>query len=181
MQAFGIALAAAIVVIGGLTLVLPRVQQVQARGGLDYVQKERQYKAQQTYEEELRALQKEVNAVSPDDIARLEAVVPRGKDIPSIFRQMQGFANEANMGLQSVSVSDATTSSTSTTTAGTLRTLTVSVVLSGNLDYSGLKHFLNVVSRQAPLLDLTAITHSPGQANSVATYSFSFRSYYFEA
>lgn len=185
IQAFGIGLAIAILVIGGVALVLPRVQQVQSLGGLDYTQKKRQYDAQLVYLDELRALRSEVNAVSPDDIARLDAVVPRKKDIPGIFRQMQSFATEANMSLQSVSVSDgggatATTTSPSATATGTLRTITVSVVLAGSLDYTGLKNFLNVVSRQAPLLDLTAISHSPGQSSSASTYSFSFRSYYFE-
>lgn len=179
--AFGIAFAGALLLIGGIVFVLPRVKDVQARGGLDYQQKKRLYDGQVKYLEDLNALRDQVNAVSLDDIARLNAVVPRGKDIPGIFRQMQSFANDARMSLESVSVSDSGALTSGSATGTGLRSITVSVILSGALDYDGMKNFLKVVSRQAPLLDLTSISHSPASSSSASSYSFSFRSYYFES
>ena len=179
--AFGIGLAVLLLVVGGFIFVMPRVQDVQARGGLDYQQKQRQYDAQSKYLQDLNALRDQVNAISPDDIARLNAVVPRGKDIPGIFRQMQSFANDARMSLESVSVSDSGAATAGSATGTGLRSLTVSVILSGSLDYDGTKNFLKVVARQAPLLDLTSISHSPASSSTASSYSFSFRSYYFES
>ncbi|MEK7631768.1 MAG: hypothetical protein AAB445_02765 [Patescibacteria group bacterium] len=178
---FGFAVAGLVLLIGSVAFVMPRVKQVQALGGLDYKQKQQQFEAQEKYLGELRALRDAVHAVSADDLARLNLVVPRGKDIPGIFRQMQAFAGEAKMSLESVAVSDggaAVLGSASPT--GGLKAMTVSVILTGAMDYNGLKSFLNVVSRQAPLLDLTAISHSPATTAAASTYNFSFRSYYFE-
>ncbi|MEK7570036.1 MAG: hypothetical protein AAB515_01145 [Patescibacteria group bacterium] len=177
---FGIGVSALVLIIGGFLFVAPRVKEVRALGGLDYTQKQAQLAAQQSYLEQLRGLRDEVNAVSPDDIARLNAIVPRGRDVPGIFRQMQAFAKDANMDLSSVAVSDGGSAAGSASVGG-LRTVTVSVILSGALDYNGLKNFLNVVSRQAPLLDLTSISHSPSSSSQPNSYSFSFRSYYFES
>lgn len=178
---FGIGFSALVLIIGGLMFVAPRVKAVRALGGLDYTQKQAQLAGQQNYLEELRSLQEEVRAISPDDIARLHAIVPRGRDVPGIFRQMQAFAKDANMELASVAVSDGGAPVAGAATAGGLRVVTVSTILTGALDYNGLKSFLNVVSRQAPLLDLTAISHSPTSSSQPSSYSFSFRSYYFES
>jgi len=178
--AFGIGAAALILVLGSLLFVVPRYREVHRLGGLSYVQTQKQVDAQKTYLEELRGLRDQLSAISPDDIDRLDLIVPRGKDVPGVFKQMQAFAREAGMNLLSVSVSDGGSVIGATGTSGNLRSLTVSVILAGALDYPGLKNFLAVVSRQAPLLDLTAISHSPGSSSAPTSYNFSFRSYFFE-
>ena len=93
---------------------------------------------------------------------------------------MQAFAREADMELMSVSVTDGAPLPPGPDGRGSsnLHTLSIAVVLAGALDYEGTKAFLNTVSRQAPILDLTAISNTSATATSATTYSFTFRSYY---
>jgi hypothetical protein len=175
-----------ILVIGLFSFILPRYTKVQELGGLNYNQKRAELETKQQYLDDLRALRANLNLVTPEDLERVNLVVPRGKDIPGIFSQMQEFAKEAKMELLSVAVSDGSTVSSTgatgsvTNASSQLRTVSVSVVLGGALNYEGLKSFLNVVSRQAPILDLTAISYAPGAGTSQASYKFSFRSYFLE-
>jgi hypothetical protein len=176
----GVVVAVLVLVIGTFTIVLPRYRTVQALGGLNYNQKVSQLEAQRAYLSDLQQLRDNVQALSQEDIQRLDAVVPKGKDIPGIFKQMQGFAREAGMDLLSISVSEGSTVAPSGSAATSkIRSLSISAVLGGQLDYARLKNFLNVTSRQAPLLDLTAVTYSGSTTTTTATtYTFSFRSYY---
>ena len=178
----GVVVAVLVLIIGTYTVIVPRYRTVKELGGLNYNQKVEELRVQQEYLQELQQLRAELRTISNDDIARLEAVLPKGKDIPGIFRQMQAFAREADMDLLSVSVADGApiASTEQTATSGGLHTATVSVVLGGQLNYGALKNFLNVVSQQAPLLELTAISHSPSSAATPTSYSFSFRSYYLQ-
>lgn len=175
----GVIVAVIVLVVGTLSFVLPRYQQVQALGGLNYNQKLDQLNAQKEYLKNLQELRTKVQGLSRDDIQRLDAVVPKGKDIPGIFKQMQSFAREIGMELLSISVTDGgVVSAPETVTTSKVRSLTIAVVLGGQLDYVGLKNFLSVVSRQAPLLDLTNVTYGGSTTTTSTTYNFSFRSYY---
>lgn len=176
----GLIVAALVLLFGYLFFVAPRLRTVKDLGGLNYNQKVENLKTQQQYLADLQTLHVRLQDISYTDIARLDKVVPKGKDIPGIFRQMQAFAGEANMELLSVAVSDGAALPPGTEGKGSanLHTLTVSVVLGGALDYQGLKDFLNIVSRQAPILDLTSITNSAAGASTPTTYNFTFRSYY---
>jgi hypothetical protein len=179
---FGIGLAVVVLVVGGLVFVLPRWQKVQEFGGLNYTRKQDTLAAQKQYLTELQRLKEDLETVSLEDLNRLDAVIPKGKDIPGIFKQMNVFAREVGMELLSVSVNEGTAvSSASTATAGQpskLYALTISVTLGGQLDYARLKSFLDSVSRQAPLLDLTSIANSSSTSSLATTHSFIFRSYY---
>ncbi len=176
----GIIVAALVLLLGYLFAVAPRLQTVQNLGGLNYNQKQRTLEAQQKYLADLKTLHTRLQDISYDDIARLDKVIPKSKDIPGIFRQMQAFAAQANMELMSVAVTDGTPLPPSASGKGSanLHTLTVSVILNGTLDYAGTKQFLDTVSRQAPILDLTSITNTAAGASLPSTYSFAFRSYY---
>ena len=178
----GIVVAVLVLLIGSVTLIVPRYRQANATRGINYSQKQATLQNQQAYLAKLQKLAEEVKGVSQDDIDRLDALVPRTKDIPGIFKQMQAFATQAGMQLLSVSVADGgilSSSGTATSTSSTLKTLNISVVLNGALDYARLKTFLSVVSNQAPLLDLTAISHTSTDSTSTpTTYNFIFRSYY---
>ncbi len=175
-----------ILIIGLFSFILPRYTAVQELGGLNYNQKLAELESKESYLQDLRGLRANLNLVTPEDLERVELIVPEGKDIPGIFSQMQQFAKEAKMELLSVAVNEGGAVSTAPTSSGVagasskLRTVNVSVVLGGALNYEGLKNFLNVVSRQAPILDLTAISYAPGAGASAASYKFSFRSYYLE-
>jgi Tfp pilus assembly protein PilO len=176
----GIIVAALILLLGYLFVVAPRLRTVQQLGGLNYNQKVKELETQQAYLAELKKLGLSLQDISYNDIARLDKVIPKGRDIPGIFRQMQAFAAEAGMELLSVSVTDGAPLPPGPDGKGStfLHTLTVSVMLGGSLDYQGLKEFLNTVSRQAPILDLTAITNAAESSTKPGTYSFAFRSYY---
>lgn len=176
----GIIVAALVLLFGYVFAIAPRLRTVKNVGGLNYSQKVKTLEAQQKYLDELKTLHVRLQDISYNDIARLDKVIPKGKDIPGIFRQMQAFAAEAKMELLSVSVSDGAPLPPGPDGKGStkLNTLTVSVVLGGALDYQGLKEFLNVISRQAPILDLTAIANSAAGSSSPTTYTFAFRSYY---
>lgn len=176
----GIIGAVLVLLVGYLAIVAPRLRSVKNLGGLNYNQKVKTLEVQKQYLADLETLHLRLQDISYSDIARLDKVIPKGKDIPGIFRQMQAFAAEARMELLSVSVSDGTPLPPGADGKGStkLHTLSVSVVLGGALDYQGLKQFLDIVSRQAPILDLTAITNSAAGAAAPTTYSFAFRSYY---
>ncbi len=176
----GIVVAVLILGLGLLFITWPRLQEVQKLGGLNYNQKVDALHAEQQYLGDLHTLQTEVRNISPDDIRRLSAIVPHSKDIPGIFRQMQGFASEVHMQLLSVAVSDGSGAAPAGATGATsLHTLSISVILGGvTLDYSGLKDFLATTARQAPLLDLLSVSYSPATSTASSSYSFNFRSYY---
>lgn len=176
----GLIVATLVLLVGYLAFVAPRLRTAKNLGGLNYNQKVKNLETQQKYLDDLKTLHVRLQDISYTDIARLNKVIPKGKDIPGIFRQMQAFAAEANMELFSVAVSDGAPLPPGVDGKGSanLHTLTVSVVLGGALDYQGLKDFLNIVSRQAPILDLTAISNSAAGASTPTTYSFTFRSYY---
>ena len=178
--AVGIIVAGLVILFGYLFFVAPRLRNVKNLGGLSYNQKVKTLETQKKYRDDLQTLHIRLQDISYTDIARLNKVIPKGKDIPGIFRQMQAFAVEAKMELLSVAVSDGAALPAGSDGKGSanLRTLTVSVVLGGALDYQSLKEFLNTVSRQAPILDLTAISNSAAGSATPTTYSFSFRSYY---
>jgi hypothetical protein len=176
----GIVVAALVLLGGYLAIVAPRLRTVKILGGLNYSQKVKTLETQQEYLDDLKALHASLQDVSYDDIARLDKVIPKGKDIPGIFRQMQAFATQAKMELMSVSVADGASLPPGPDGKGSsnLHTLSISVILAGVLDYNGTKAFLDIVSRQAPILDLTAISNSASTAAAASTYSFTFRSYY---
>lgn len=176
----GIIMAALVLLVGYLSVVAPRLQTVQNLGGLTYNQKVKVLETQQKYLDDLKTLHVRLQDISYSDIARLDKVIPKGKDIPGIFRQMQAFAAEAKMELLSVSVADggAVPASSDGRGSSNLRSLSVSVVLGGMLDYQGMKQFLDIVSRQAPILDLTAVANSAAGSVPQTVYNFTFRSYY---
>lgn len=188
----GMVIGIVLFVIGLIVFIIPRYQNIQKLGGLDYNQKQVQLEAAKQNLENLHQLRDSLNQVSPEDLERIYLIIPKGKDIPGIFNQMQQFANEAKMSLLSVAVNEGTTaglvapSAATNTTLTKVKQLTVSVVLGGSLNYEATKDFLNVVSRQAPILDLTSISYTPSSSaipNSPAassSYKFSFRSYFIE-
>jgi hypothetical protein len=178
-------------VIGLFVFIIPQYQNIQKVGGLNYNQKQAQLEVAKQNLESLRQLRENLNQVSPEDLERVYLIIPKGKDIPGIFNQMQQFANEAKMNLLSVSINDGVTAGAATPTAAAatysnIKQMTVSVILGGSLNYEATKNFLNVVSRQAPILDLKAITYTPSvsatpSASAISsTYKFSFRSFYIE-
>jgi hypothetical protein len=172
-------------IIGLIVIIIPQYQNIQKVGGLNYNQKQAQLEVAKQNLESLRQLRDSLNQVSPEDLERVYLIIPKGKDIPGIFNQMQLFANEAKMNLLSVAVDEGTSISmaaptTSATTLSNVKQISVSVVLGGTLNYEATKNFLNVVSRQAPILDLTAITYTPNSSATVSSYKFTFRSYYIE-
>jgi Tfp pilus assembly protein PilO len=181
----GIVTGIVLFVIGLIVIIIPQYQNVQKLGGLNYNQKQAQLEVVKQNLENLRQLRDGLNQVSPEDLERIYLIIPKGKDIPGIFNQMQQFANEAKMTLLSVAINEgaAIAPVTPTSTTGTLskvKQLSVSVILGGALNYEATKNFLNVVSRQAPILDLTSISYTPNSAATASSYKFSFRSYYIE-
>ncbi|RJO59358.1 hypothetical protein C4546_02565 [Candidatus Parcubacteria bacterium] len=183
----GIALGVAILFLGFVWFVIPQYREAKELGGLNYTQKQNQLEADQAYSEKLKALRQDLNSIPQENIDRIALVIPKGKDVPGIFKQMEKFADAVNMSLMSVAVSDGgviTTASPSESVAAAsgpqIRTLSIAVTLGGSLNYPRMKGFLSTLSKQAPILDLTSITYSPSTSAAPTSYSFSFRSYYFE-
>lgn len=183
----GIAVGILILIFGMLWFVIPQYREAKQLGGLDYSHKKSQLESDKDYLNKLLALRKGLNSIPQENIERISLIIPKGKDIPGIFKQMEKFAKEVNMSLLSVSVADGgvvTSSSGSGSATGAsvskIKTLSISVVLGGSMNYPLMKNFLLTLSRQAPLLDLTSITYSPNTAAAPTSYNFSFRSYYFE-
>ncbi len=178
----GVAIAVSILLLlsGTLWFVTPRIQEVNALGGLNYDQKVTARDALLSRLAALHTLENQLEAVSPQDIQKLDGVIAKGKDVPGIFRHMQAFADEANMTLLSVNVTDGAPLAAvgETATRSYVHTQTITVSLSGQLDYVGLKNFLATVSQQAPILDLTNISHTATSGATPTTYNFTFRSYY---
>jgi len=178
-------------VIGLIVFIVPQYQNIQKLGGLDYNQKQAQLEVAKQNLENLHQLRDSLNLVSPEDLERVYLIIPKSVDIPGIFNQMQQFADEAKMTLISVAVNEGgatapVTPTSTTTTLSNIKQITVSVILSGTLNYEATKNFLNVVSRQAPILDLTSISYTPSSTampsspTTASSYKFSFRSYYIE-
>ncbi|MFA6588009.1 MAG: hypothetical protein WCT08_02985 [Patescibacteria group bacterium] len=174
-----------ILIIGILFLVVPQYQKARGLAGVDYTYKKTQLENETQYRDSLFELRNSLNKIPQEDIDRISLIIPKGKDIPGIFKQMEGFAKSVGMTLQSVSISDGglATGSTASAAAGNasqVKTLSISVVLGGSMNYSRMKDFLNTLAKQAPILDLTSISYSPATSAVPTTYSFSFRSYYFQ-
>jgi len=187
LPGIGIAVGILILIFGAFWFVIPQYREAKQLGGLNFSQKQSQLESDKDYLSKLLALRKGLNNIPQENIERISLIIPKGKDIPGIFKQMEKFAKEVNMSLLSVSVADGgvvasstRTDSTAGAAASKIKTLSVSVVLGGSMNYPLMKNFLLTLSRQAPLLDLTSITYSPNTAAAPTSYNFSFRSYYFE-
>jgi len=183
IQVVGIILGVIILILGTLWFVVPQYKKVKTLGGLNYTQKQNTLASDQQYLKKLQDLRDNLNDVPQENVDRLSLILPKGKDIPGIFKQMEAFAKAVKMDLQSVAVSDGGILITPGSVQNTnqVKSLSISVVLSGYLNYQGLKTFLNTLSNQAPLLDLVNISYTQSLTPVESNYNFTFRSYYIDS
>jgi hypothetical protein len=183
LQTFGYILGFIILVVGVVAFVVPQYNNVQKLGGINYSQKKSILESENAYLKKLQDLRSSLNNVPQADIDRLSLIIPKGKDIPGIFKQMEKFAKAVDMKLLSVSVADGgllSSSITNNTIPSKVHTLQISVSLEGTLNYKLMKNFLTQLSKQAPVLDMNNISYTAQSGAAPTSYSFVFHSYYIE-
>ena len=142
----------------------------------------------------LATMNKQYSELASRDLARLDLVLPRGQDIPTLLAQFDGLAQTSKMTLDGLAIVGATEapesrlvrneagevvgvqeSSGGSSAMEQVRDLQVNVSLI-NGTYAGLKQFIGAAAEAARFLNLTSLTFITGQEST--SYNLSFRTSY---
>jgi Tfp pilus assembly protein PilO len=145
-----------------------------------------QYEDAVSKSEELRGLREKLlakrNTFSPDDLAKLQKVLPDNVDNIRLIIDVNNIASRHNLSLTGFKIGDASSGSSnrSATAVGNAGTTVGSVVLGFSVaaSYDNFIPFLIDLEHSERILDVEAITLKPGQTASVPAFDVTFRTYW---
>lgn len=127
--------------------------------------------------ERLEDLETRYRAITHSQISQLQSVLPAEKEIPQIMIELKNFVADQELSLftlDSGPLSLPDESAVGAPTVQTIRTLNISLSVGNLTSYTKVKSFLDAISRQLPLLELTSLSYDPNQS----TYSLNLTLYY---
>lgn len=168
---------ALIILAGGYFLFISKtVSEINRIGTADIKVKQQELASRQSSIRKFQALEKQYQALNSDQMERLASMLPSGQDIPYLVIKLKKFVEDNNLILNSIDVGplgSGSANNTATSGAG-VKKLTISLSINGIDSYNSLKSFLDQLSTNQPLLELTSLSYSP----EAESYSLNLSSYY---
>jgi Tfp pilus assembly protein PilO len=164
--------------VGYFILISGTVNKIQTIGLVEIKNKQLELASKKATLTRLQQLQKSYNTVTSEEIKQLNAFLPLKSDIPYLVIELKKFVESNGLILGSIDVGPLTTTEAPATgapaAANTVTKLTINLLVSKLDSYSALKEFLDKLSRNQPLLELTSISYVPGNDS----YSLNLTTYY---
>ena len=163
-----IAVAVIILFLAYITIIGPKIAQIQDQGIFDYNAKKNELSSRQTYLERLKIMKEEYERINTQDILKISEILPEEEDISGIFVQLEALAKDSGLKLIKITINKTARSvregATGITTGSSgIRTLEVSISVSGGEDYGNLKSFLDKIEKNIRLLDVQTVSFVPKQ------------------
>lgn len=165
-----------ILLLGYILFVKDTLSKIQKIGSQDLKSKQEELQVKSETVERLKALETRYQKVSDDALKQMSYLLPKQSDIPYLVIELKEFVKKNNLSLVTLDVGalgDLAAAPTNAT-AGGVNTLTITLTVSRLESYSGLKTFLDEVSNNLPLLELSSLAYSPG----ADTYTLNLTTYY---
>jgi Tfp pilus assembly protein PilO len=168
-----------ILLVGYLLFIKNTVSEIKNIGLVDIKNKQAELAASKETLLRLQALKNRYDEITADELAQLAGFLPGQEDIPYLVLKIKKFIEDTGLTLDSLDVGPLTTNmiqkkSDQAASEKSLNKLTISLSIHGLDSYAGLKTFLEELSRNQPLLELTSISYSPGKNS----YSLNLSTYY---
>ncbi|XOU94468.1 MAG: type 4a pilus biogenesis protein PilO [Candidatus Kerfeldbacteria bacterium] len=126
----------------------------------------------------LEMLNDDYNKLNEDQLQKLGSILPKKSEIPFLVIEIQNFIKDNELILGSIDVGPLSTLEEVSTINGlsqnTFEELNITLSISGIDSYSKLKDFLDSLSEQLPIIELTSLNYVPGNE----TYSLNLTTYY---
>lgn len=159
---------ATILLLGGVAVIYPTWQYIQSTGAFRYLQLSETQKAKEAELNQLKIMHDQLLALNQSQLLYLEDTLPDAITPVQLMEQVANSFSSQGYTVQSIDVVDAKTkATTSTGTAATttkvipgVRELQLTVNITGDASYQGLKDFLQVISSSNPILELYAVSYS---------------------
>lgn len=167
----------AILGVGYLFFIKNTVTQIQEIGVVDLQVREQELAAKQETLGRLQRLNEKYTSLTQADLAKLGDVLPSQSEIPSLVIEIKNFVESSGLVLRDIDagVLQALPVPSATTPAGlVVKKLPITLSVSGIDSYSQLKSFLDTLSTNLPLLELTSLSYSPA----ADSYNLNVTSYY---
>jgi len=127
---------------------------------------------------ELKQLHEKYSRITEDQILQLSYVLPQQSEIPYLVIEIKNFIKENDLLLNSIDVGSLKLSPISAEATASdnfsVKELKISLSINGVDSYFKLKDFLDNLTANLPLLELTSLVYSPG----IDAYSLNLTTYY---
>ncbi len=168
-----------ILLVGYLLFIKNTVSAIKNIGLVDIKNKQAELFASKETLLRLQALKNRYDEITADELDQLAAFLPGQEDIPYLVLKIKKFIEDMGLKLDSLDVGPLTTDmiqkkSDQASSEKSLNKLTISLSIRGLDSYAGLKTFLEELSGNQPLLELTSISYSPDKDS----YSLNLSTYY---
>ena len=163
--------------VGYLFFIKNTVTQIQEIGVVDLQVRDQELAAKQETLARLQRLNEKYTSLTHGDLAKLGDVLPSQSEIPSLVIEIKNFVESSGLILRDIDagVLQALPAPSATTAAGlVVKKLPITLSVSGVDNYSQLKSFLDKLSNNLPLLELTSLSYSPA----TDSYNLNLTSYY---
>lgn len=166
-----------IVVAGYYLILLPKYEQVGAGSRYNLETVENEFSKRLAHLASLQQLIQNYNKISQTELVKLKTILPREKDIPSLFVQLQDLTASHNLLLTSVSINETPDLIKAAETFGTIKKLNISLSLIGTQadTYDQIKRFLSALESNLRLFDVTALYFNPDSP----AYTLNISTYYY--
>ncbi len=168
-----------IILVGGyFVFIKDKVNEIQKVGIIDKNSRENKLSSAKEVLIRLEQLNADYSKLHDDQLQKLENVLPKKSEIPFLVIELQNFIKENDLILNSIDVGPLSTVDEVTTVNGLSnnlpKTLNITLTISGVETYFKLKSFLDSLSAQLPVIELTSLNYTPGNE----TYSLNLTTYY---
>lgn len=161
--------------IGYIAFIKDKVSQIQKVGKVDYQLKEDERDRKEVIIEKLERLEKEYRKISISQIKELEDIIPTQVDIPELIIKLKQFVADNDLILTSIDIGGAAAAETAKeSSSATIKSLNISLAISGIDSYNKFKSFLDSLEKNMPLLKMNSLTYNP----KTDSYSLNLITYY---
>ena len=156
------------------------ISEIQKVGVVDYQEKLNEKKIKENNLVELEEIFSKYQKLRKDEIEKLDIILPEEINIPSLYIQLEEWAEDIGLVLSEVSIGEKSASTPSSKTLGSLPTslglksVAISLSVHGIDSYEKLKLFLNSIEENIRILDVNSITYS----QTVDIYNLNLTTYY---
>ncbi len=173
---FLIAIILIILGIGYMVFIQEKVAEIQKVGTVDLDSKINVQNSAQRNLNLLQDLSEKYNKVSQEELLKLAKVLPRESELPFLSIELDKFVTENGLILNSIDIGAFSGSSVSLAYSDTapIKELNISLSIEGIESYLQLKSFLQAMSEELPLIELSSLTYN----DELTTYNLNLTTYY---
>jgi hypothetical protein len=117
------------------------------------------------------------NAFNPEDIKRLQKMLPDNVDAVRLIIDLNGLANKYNSSIQDIKLTQDNTQTQQTVGAPTQLYTSSLVGFTVSMNYDQFLSYLKDIEKSLRLLDIAAITFKPEDNSSVYKYGITLKAY----